>query len=145
MPSPVYSDAVTSNMLWKCTVSSFEIKSIPIISYLLNGSYSCNFSTSLSWTDNEFVVLIMSPGWEIWSVKYSLILERSWQTSLTHSITQSPHIIDLVAHCFSVLKLKLLKFYDVGWKVFWWLCPCSRILILCERFCWMFILCLLKD
>lgn len=88
----------------KCAVCSFEINSIPIISYLLNGSYSCDFRTSLSQTANEFIVLIImpgSPGWEIWSVKYSLILERSWQTSLTHSITQSPHIIDLVAHCFS--------------------------------------------
>lgn len=88
----------------KCAVFSWEINSMPIISYLLDRSYSRDFRTSVSWTANEFVVLIIipgSPGWEIWSVKYSLILGRSWQTLSTHSITQSPHIIDPVAHCFS--------------------------------------------
>lgn len=77
---------------------------MPIISYLLNPSCSQDFGTSVSGTANEFVVLIIIPGshgWEIWSVKCSLILERSWQTLSTRSITQSPHIIDPVARCFS--------------------------------------------
>lgn len=93
-----------------CAVCSFKTNSIPIISYLLNGSYSHDFRTSVSGPANEFIVLIIMPrshGWEIWSVKYSLILQRSWQTPLTLSITQSPHIIDLVSHCF---ELKVLVF-----------------------------------
>lgn len=46
----------------KCTVCSFEINSMPIISYLLNGSYGRHFWASVSRTANEFVVLIIMPG-----------------------------------------------------------------------------------
>lgn len=75
-----------------------------IILRLLNGPRSSGVSTPVSWTANEFVLLIIlwwSLGWEIWSVKHSLILGRSRQTS-THSITQSPHMINPASACLSV-------------------------------------------
>lgn len=76
-----------------------------IILPLLNSPHRSGVSTSVSWTANEFVLLIIlwwSLGWEIWSVKHSLILGRSRQTSSTHSITQSPHMINPASACLSV-------------------------------------------
>lgn len=56
----------TFGFCWKCNACPFEINSLPIFSYLLNGSYRRDFRTSLSWTANEFVVLIVMPGSPGW-------------------------------------------------------------------------------
>lgn len=52
----------------------------------------------------------LSSSWEIWSVKCSLIPERSWQTSLTHSITQSTYNWPCGSLLLRVLKLWIFFF-----------------------------------
>lgn len=126
----------------------FLINFILIISCLLNGFHGCDFRTSLRRTVNEFIVLIImsgSPGWKIWSVKCSLILERSRQTSLTRSITQSPHIIDLAAPSCAVKFPPVFSWRKI-FPIFWWSYLCSSILS--QRggvFAGSPFLCLLKD
>lgn len=108
-----------------------------IILRLLNGPRSSG--TSVSWTANEFVLLIIlwwNLGWEIWSVKHSLILGRSRQTSSTHSITQSPHMINPASACLSVCHCLSLTVWlsihpYVGLSVYpsIYLLVCSSILL----------------